>query len=330
MSNGTLESGPEQLSEAVRRLRDGRCVAFPTETVYGLGADAMRSGAVEAVFRVKQRPPANPLIVHVGDEAMARERVCAEWPEAAASLARAFWPGPLTLVLPSRGEVPEVVRAGGATVGVRCPAHPLALALIETFGGPIVGPSANRSGGVSPTTAAHVSSEFEPEDVFVLDGGACRTGIESTVVRIGETLRVLRSGVIGAGELAEASGCAVESGPRGFEVIGATAESPGLLGPHYRPRTSVVLAEAATIDGAEFPAAAVLARAATPTSYAAMIRMPQDAWGYAARLYAALREADAVGADQIVVEAPPSVGDHPEESVWAAVTERLGRAASVG
>ena len=196
-----MTPGPEAIAEAVARLREGRLVAFPTETVYGLGADATNAGAVRAVFRVKGRPADNPLIVHVSEAAMARDATAA-WPKSAGALASAFWPGPLTLVLPKADAIPPEVTAGGPAVAVRMPDHALTLALIDAFGGPLVGPSANPSGYVSPTRPEHVREHFDEKLVLVLDGGPCRAGIESTVVDLtGASPRVLRPGVIGAAQI---------------------------------------------------------------------------------------------------------------------------------
>ena len=177
-----MEPAIKDIKEAASRLRDGGVVAFPTETVYGLGADAFSDAAVSRVFALKGRPSRNPLIVHVSGPLMAK-RVTATWPVEAQRLADAFWPGPLSIVLPKRPEVPDIVTGGmgSASVAVRCPDHPTALALLYEFGSPLVGPSANLSGSISPTTAAHVRAAFSEQDVLVLDGGPCATGIESTV-----------------------------------------------------------------------------------------------------------------------------------------------------
>ena len=322
-----MSAGPEELAQAVTRLRRGRLVAFPTETVYGLGADATDADAVARVFAAKGRPAENPLIVHVTDEAMARTCVSA-WPDAASKLAARFWPGPLTLVLPKAEAIPDIVTAGGPTVAVRSPDHPLTLALIETFGGPIVGPSANVSGAVSPTRAAHVGGVFG-DDVAVRDGGPCRVGIESSVVAVDDgAVRVLRLGAIGAAELEAVSGLPVI-----VEDRRGAAGSPGREGPHNRPSARVVLVESLVgLDralGAE--RAVVLGPPGAPVSVDpphAAIAMPADAAAYAAELYAALREADTMEAAVIVVVRPPAVGEGGEAPVWEAVAERLARASA--
>ncbi len=301
------------LAAAVDRLAAGSLVAFPTETVYGLGADALNASAVRRVFQVKGRPATNPLIVHVADTAMARQ-VTAEWPEEAEILARAFWPGPLTLVLPRRPDLPSEVTAGGDLVAVRCPDHPVTLELLRRFGRPLVGPSANRSGQVSPTTAAHV--DFPPEEVLVLDGGPCRGGIESTVLALSPP-RVLRPGLITPRQLAKVLGQEVQlaSGPQ--------AASPGQLERHYAPHTPALL-----LQEEDWPAVrsrpgriALLACQPLEPPPDLFLPMPIDPEAYAERLYARLREADVAGVELIAVLAP--VG---EDELWTALRDRLSRA----
>ncbi|MFM9996959.1 MAG: L-threonylcarbamoyladenylate synthase [Phycisphaerales bacterium] len=328
-----MTAGPEEIAAAVARLRAGGVVAFPTETVYGLGGDAMSADAVGRVFALKGRPATNPLIVHVSGEPMGRELAATgAWSKDAAALARAFWPGSLTIVVAKAGLVPPIVTGGGATVGVRCPAHHATLAMIEGFGGPVVGPSANPSGRVSPTTAAHVRASFGERDVLVLDGGPCRGGIESTVVSLaGPAPRVLRPGPVSVEQIAGVLGRAVERPPAG-EVAPAdeAAASPGMQARHYAPRTRAVLFEPAE-------EARVLSRVLSGGGRIAVIsggvsgvppphvhlRMPLDADGYAARLYAALREADELGVDLIAVERPNESG-----TLWDAIRDRLSRAAA--
>lgn len=326
------DAGLRAIDAAAARLRDGGLVAFPTETVYGLGADALREDAVERVFALKGRPRGNPLIVHVADAAMARG-VVLDWPDEATAVAEALWPGPVTMVLPRAEVVPGIVAGGGPTVAVRSPDHPVAMALLEAFGGPIVGPSANRSGMVSPTLAEHVRGVWSEDEVMVLDGGACRAGIESTVVLLGDEPRVLRPGVVSAATLAGVLGRAVSEGPVdvGSMRVDAALPSPGLLERHYAPRTRAVLAGDvdAALAGAEHAVVLAIGWAAAVGAGASggdaeVIRMPTSAAEYAARLYAALHEADEAGADLIVVERPEATG--PEATIWHAVLERLGRA----
>ncbi len=320
-----MTAGPEDIAEAVAHLRQGGLVAFPTETVYGLGADAFDAAAVARVFELKGRPATNPLIVHVSDEAMARG-VVGEWTRDAAILAKAFWPGPLTIVLPKADRVPAIVTAGGGSVGVRCPDHLVTLSLLEAFG-PLVGPSANPSGRVSPTTAAHVRASFSPEQVMVLDGGPCRAGIESTVVSLVEaTPRVLRPGVVSAEELSAVLKRPVMPHTPG-EVATGAAMSPGMLESHYSPATPAKLVdrkeiEAAMRSGTPAVAAIVFEPLVVATPHA-VILMPRSPEQYAARLYAALREADELAPGVILIERPPTSG-----RVWEAIADRLSRAAS--
>lgn len=318
------------IGAAVERLRAGGVVAFPTETVYGLGADALRPEAVARVFDLKGRPATNPLIVHIADETMAK-RLTASWPARASWLARAFWPGPLTIVAP-RGEiVSSIVTGGGETVAVRCPDHPVALALLRAYDGPLVGPSANRSGSVSPTTAAHVREAFDERDVLTLDGGACRVGIESTVVSVTGALPIiLRPGAISAMEIARALGERTVSaaGRDAAADEGAPMPSPGMMASHYAPRTPASLASreeiARALREAREPIAALvigLGAGVGNSQSARVIVMPASEEAYAARLYAALREADASGASSILIERPVGVG-----GMWEAIHDRLRRA----
>lgn len=330
-----MSAGPEEIAAAVTRLRERGLVAFPTETVYGLGAIATDEQAVEHVFRVKGRPGVNPLIVHVSGEEMAR-RLTTDWSQDASRLAAAFWPGPLTIVVARGPAIPAIVAGGGNTVAVRCPAHPLTLALIETLGEPIVGPSANKSGFVSPTSAAHVEDEFGAEiergEVMVLDGGSCRAGIESTVVSLaGEEAEILRPGVIGASELSRVLGRPVRERD-GAESVesGVALAAPGRLASHYAPRTRAVMVARGEIPraiaAAEGRAALLAIGGAGLPAVHKLVVMPADAIGYASSLYRALREADASGAGLIVIERPPTGGADAE--IWRAIHDRLTRATS--
>lgn len=281
-------------------------MAFPTETVYGLGANALDPAAVQKIFETKGRPETSPLIVHVASVEMARE-IVAEWPPLAEELARLWWPGPLTLVLPKKTLVPDNVTAGLSTVGVRMPSHPIALALIEEAGVPVAAPSANRFTGLSPTTAEHVRAAFG-DAVPVLEGGPCTVGIESTVVAIeGGKLRLLRPGMISLGEIEQAAAQAGEAHP-----------SPGMHEKHYSPRTRLILVRGAS----ELPdrtGAYVWRVALGPTARA--VRMPLDAEPYAAELYRVLHQLDAENWPWIAVEMPPDAPD------WSAIRDRLTRAA---
>lgn len=307
---------------AIRRaadiLRAGGLVAFPTETVYGLGAHARDAAAVGRIFAVKGRPASNPLIVHVADAGLATT-VAAALPEPAERLARRFWPGPLTLVLPRRPDLPDAVTAGGPTVAVRVPAHPVAVRLLREAGLPVAAPSANRSTELSPTTAGHVLKSLGDRVDLILDGGPCPGGIESTVVDVTTSPpRLLRPGLVGRAELEAVVG-AIALGP-GAEAI---ARAPGQMDRHYAPRTPLTLggADVARHLAAHGRRIAWLTRpggADVPT--ATRHELPADEAGYAAGLYAALHDLDSAGFDAIVVDPPP-----PD---WHAIRDRLRRAAT--
>lgn len=319
-----IVAGPEGIALGVQRLGAGSLVAFPTETVYGLGADALNADAVERVFALKGRPSSNPLIVHVSDEAMA-QRVVRGWSDQATALAKAFWPGPLTLVLAKGDAVPDVVTGSGSTVAVRCPEHPVALALIEAFGGPIVGPSANPSGYISPTTPEHVRDVFESDDLIVLDGGHCRAGIESTVLDLGgDTPSVLRPGILGAHRISETLGTEVEV--HEHESESETARAPGLIGAHYQPRTEAQLVSSDALEGAPSSAALIAWSIDHHPSGGTLIGVPSELGAYAGAIYRLLHEADRLGRSAIWIEHPPEPRDADERAISAAVLERLRRA----
>jgi L-threonylcarbamoyladenylate synthase len=315
--------GDREIEAAVAVLRAGGLVAFPTETVYGLGADASSPGAVRKIFEAKGRPADHPVIVHLADPVL-----IASWardiPDAARRLARKFWPGPLTLVLKRAAGVSDLVTGGQDTVALRVPAHPVARRLLAGFGGGVAAPSANRHGRVSATTAGHVRSEFGDEVSCVLDGGEAEVGIESTIVDLsGTRAALLRPGWIAAGEIEEALGqplaAAAANAPR----------VPGSLAAHYAPRTplmlmegdlAVELASSLTRQGKRV---AVLALSVQQplTQGLAWIAAPSDPAGYGHALYASLRRLDETGCDAIIVERPPQ---GPE---WVAINDRLARAA---
>lgn len=321
------------LAASGERLRAGELVAFPTETVYGLGANALDAAAVQRVFVAKGRPSSNPLIVHVEGAARVRE-VAREFSEAAMRLAALFWPGPLTIVLPRRAEVPDVVTGGLDTVGVRVPAHPVARALIAAAGVPLAAPSANPFTKVSPTTAQHVLEQLGDRVDAVVDGGPTTVGIESTVVALepdgagGERLVLLRHGGVSKEALQQA-GFVVDE-PRDDEDDGAARRSPGRIERHYAPGVPL-LAVTRGADGAlELPATArpyaVLARGdGVGCGQAATCEvLPTDLQGFTRGLYAALHRVAASGSVVAYVERLP---DDPS---WRAVADRLRRAGLEG
>jgi L-threonylcarbamoyladenylate synthase len=315
------------IQRAVQLLRQGELVALPTETVYGLGADALNPDAVAKIFAAKGRPSDHPLIVHLADasQIMTWAR---EVPKDAIALARAFWPGPLTLILKRDESVPDLVTGGQDTVGLRVPNHPVALELLRAFGSGVAAPSANRFGRISPTTAAHVRQELGERVALILDGGACAVGLESTIVDLSRGVPViLRPGAIGADDIARVLGRRprlrgeVEAGNAAEQ--GATPRVSGALAAHYAPRTPLELVATDAL-AASPPGDAVLARCAAPAGLAEGVtwaQAPADPAGYGHDLYARLRSLDESGAARILVEAPPASPD------WAAVADRLGRAA---
>jgi L-threonylcarbamoyladenylate synthase len=315
---------PGILKEAAEVLKQGGLVAFATETVYGLGADATNSEAVARIFAAKGRPAFNPLIVHVSGTAMARTCV-AHWPEAAGKLAEAFWPGPLTLVLPRSVHIPDIVTAGRDTVGVRVPKPAVARFFIEHAGLPIAAPSANRSTGISPTLAQHVLDDLEGQVDLVLDSGQTTVGLESTVLDL-TTPRphILRPGPIAAKEIEAVLGGEVVSTLDSRNTHGPLA-SPGQMAAHYAPRTRALRIKAADDLGRfTWPARAALLVVGghlLPALPHELHRFDLETPELAAKnLYLVLRQCDALNLDLIVVLPPP---DRPE---WAAIRDRLHRA----
>jgi L-threonylcarbamoyladenylate synthase len=325
-----LHPQPAVVAEAVRVLRGGGLVAFPTETVYGLGANALDESAVRRVFAAKGRPLGHPLIAHVEAEKSARGLARA-WPEMASRLTIAFWPGPLTLVVDRATHVPDAVSGGGDSIAVRAPAHPVALAVIAGLGGPIAAPSANRHQEISPTLAAHVIKQLGDVVDLVLDGGPCATGIESTVVDVrGATARILRPGAVTLPQLREVLGgveARVEGAPDG---VGRA--SPGMGARHYAPRAplrivdSFAAAHAIVEDvsaGGE-PVGVIVQ--GDPHGFkwpkGAMVRvLGREPGDYARLLYATLHELDEVGVAAIAVIRVP------DDDAWSAIADRLRRAA---
>ena len=314
---------PEAIALAMRVLHDGGLVAFPTETVYGLGANALDEAAVRRIFDAKERPGNNPLIAHVPDIQSAQALV-ANWPATAGMLAERFWPGPLTLVLPKRPVVPDLVTAGLPAVAVRVPSHPVALALLRAAGLPIAAPSANRFTELSPTTAEHVVRSLGDRVDIVLDGGPTTVGIESTVLDLtGPVPRLLRPGMVTLAELEHAIG---PIAPPPSVTGSAPRLSPGMHERHYAPRARLVVVtpgeveEEAARAGGNVVGALVLGDLLWPVQHP--LHMPRDPVAYASRLYAALHALDDLGCHVILVERPP------DEAPWLGVHDRLQRAAT--
>ena len=311
----TPPSDESEIARAALLLRSGHLVAFPTETVYGLGANALDSAAVERIFEVKGRPPTSPLIVHVASINLAR-LIVSEWPVRADLLAHRFWPGPLTLVLKKHANISGRVTAGLDTVAIRVPGHPVALAMLRAAGIPVAAPSANRFGGLSPTRVEHVRASLGDRVELILDGGPAEVGIESTVLSIVDEPVLLRPGMISREQIEEVIGPVRVDGAGPAE--GGHA-SPGMHARHYSPVTKLVL----VVPGESLPAGsgAYLFLTAPRLSCKA-VPMPSDADHYAAALYRTLFELDAEGHDWIAVELPP---DSPS---WVAIRDRLARAAA--
>ncbi|MFM1896735.1 MAG: hypothetical protein RLZZ385_1809 [Pseudomonadota bacterium] len=314
---------PQQLDQAADLLRAGGVVAFPTETVYGLGADGLNSAAVEKIFLAKGRPPDNPVILHVASfaEALALWDATDTQIQLAGNLAQRFWPGPLTLVLKAASHIPSVVTAGLPTVAVRQPDHPLALALIRRVGRPLAAPSANLSGRPSPTSAEHVLRTLSNRIDGVVDGGPTAVGLESTVVDLTCTPpRILRPGAISAGQLAERLGFPCDQTPQ------PEGGSPGLRHRHYQPRNlEVRLVNEATLAGQWQGDAAILCRQTQAGRLgpraAPLEALPDTAEEFAVQLYAALYRLEQAGASRLLIARVPS------DPAWTAVADRLQRAA---
>ncbi len=302
---------PKTLELAISLLKAGELLGLPTETVYGLGADASNPEAVQKIFTAKGRPADHPLIVHI-----ASKKALTNWakdiPEAAYKLADAFWPGPLTLILKRSSLVPDIVTGGQDTVGLRVPSHPVALAVLEAFKGGIAAPSANRFGRISPTTARHVQEELGTNVQLILDGGACEVGLESTIVDLSTAkARVLRPGGISVEALSKVLGYEPELKTK------TDIRASGTLDSHYAPQTPSLLVK-------EIPEglsdAGVIARRPSPDKGLVWLELSNPATTYAQELYAALRQLDSLGLKQIYIE------DVPDSADWLAVRDRLKRA----
>jgi L-threonylcarbamoyladenylate synthase len=301
----------DPVERAVEVLRSGGLVAFPTETVYGLGADADNPAAVRRIFAAKGRPPGRALTVHLGPKAKPEE--WGDWPEHARRLASAFWPGPLTVIVPRTARVPDLVTGGRDTVGLRVPSHPLAISMLDAFGGGVAAPSANRSGRVSPTCADDVRAELGSAVDLVLDGGACPVGVESTVLTLAEDPpQVLRLGAV-TPDLLE-------------EVLGGPVRIPdGGIAPRYQPRTPLRVLPGDQLAAAvalEPGPVAVIAPGRPPGARVHWVQAPADAETYARELYRMLRALDEGGYAAILV------AEVPEGGLWEAVAARLRAAES--
>ena len=322
-----MEAFNEALGLASACLREGKVVAVPTETVYGLAANALEAASVEKIFTAKNRPAQNPIIVHVNDESMARQCVI-EWPEVASELAKAFWPGPLTLVLAKAETIPDNVTAGGTTVGVRWPSHPFMEDLINTCRFPLAAPSANLSNHVSPTSAEHVKSQMDGRIPLIVDGGPTSVGIESTVVDLtDEKVRVLRPGMISV----EAISAVLSDYKVEIDSDKGILKSPGQLKRHYAPNARLLVLNWADDEDLE----SQIAYSRTPhdrvcviahtqivpgTRFGRVSVLPREAKAYAKALYDELYRCDKEGAELICVEAPP------DDQEWDGINDRLSRA----
>ena len=317
-----LPATPDAIHQAAKILKSGGLVALPTETVYGLGADASNPDAVRRIFSAKGRPADHPLIVHLVSASQ-----LSDWatniPDEAYALADAFMPGAITLILKCGDAVPDVVTGGQDTVGLRIPSHPVALELLQAFGGGIAAPSANRFGRISPTTAEHVAEELGDSVDLILDGGACEVGVESTIVDLSQgEARVLRPGMITVPQLNEVLGYV----PKG--QVDNSPRVSGSLKSHYAPTTPVTLVHPkdlhSTVEISQsFARVAVIALQDEPENcQLPWITMPSEPELYAQHIYSVLRELDALGYDRLMVEAVPDV------EAWQAISDRLERASA--
>ena len=329
-------NAPELFAAAVKHaaelLRAGEVVALPTETVYGLAANALNEQAVAKIFQIKDRPANNPVIVHVASLEMAK-RCVSNWPELADILSNSFWSGPLTLVLPRAEIIPDNVTAGGATVGIRWPSHPFIQAVISECGFPLAAPSANLSSRVSPTNAGHVRAQLGGKIPLIVDGGQSQIGIESTVLDLTVSPpQILRPGMIHVESLSAACGT-VRSPQSSVHGLDSALRSPGLLSKHYSPKAKLLVLN--WRDGGELQFKIQNSKLKTqnchiiahtqvpsPELFANVSVIPHDAEAFARALYAELHRCDEAGAKLIVVEAPP---DLPE---WTGIADRLRRAAA--
>jgi L-threonylcarbamoyladenylate synthase len=300
---------------ACARLQSGELLALPTETVYGLAADARNEQAVARVFALKGRPSSNPLIVHLANPAQALDWASSV-PAAAQRLMDAFWPGPLTLVLPARADVSRTITAGQDSVALRVPAHPLALEVLRRFGGGLVAPSANRYMSISPTCAAHVAQQFADSDLLILDGGDCAVGLESSIVSLlpDDLPRLLRQGMLSAEEIERVLGTSLLRG------AASTVRVPGQHRQHYAPATPSWRFAQIPLAALEDPHCGWLWCGAGPATAGPAIQLGNEPHAYARGLYAALYQLDNLGLQRLLIQLPPDAPD------WAAAQDRLARA----
>jgi L-threonylcarbamoyladenylate synthase len=322
LTTAILPANGAAVADAARCLREGGLVAFPTETVYGLGADAANAGAIARLYEAKGRPAFNPLIAHVGDLEAARQ--IADFDAQAILLAKAFWPGPLTLVLPKAPgcAVAELATAGLDTIAVRVPSHPVARQILRAFGGPVVAPSANLSGHVSPTTAAHVQNDLEGRIDLIVDGGAVEVGVESTIVGCFDTPMLLRPGGVPRGEIERVLGRTLLQPPDDTDSDSGQPLAPGMLASHYAPRTPVRLNAERLETGEALLAFGPRAISGVDATSDVMNLSPRgDLNEAAANLFGYLRTLDARGLRAIAVMPVPHHG------LGEAINDRLRRAA---
>jgi len=317
-----LPAGEAAVAAAARILAEGGLVAFPTETVYGLGADATNPAAIAHLYQAKGRPAFNPLIAHVGE--LAAAQAIARFDATATALAEAFWPGPLTLVLPKTHAcaVADLATAGLETIAIRIPAHPVAREILRTFGGPVVAPSANLSGHVSPTTAAHVQSDLAGRIDLIVDGGAVAVGVESTIVGCFDAPMLLRPGGLPRTEIERVLGRALTQAPADAETDNGQPLAPGMLASHYAPRAKVRLQARQLAPGEALLAFGSDAIAGIDGASAVMnLSARGDLDEAAANLFGHLRALDGTGARTIAVMSIPQYG------LGEAINDRLRRAA---
>jgi len=316
------EVTPQSIQHAADLLKQGKLVAMPTETVYGLAADASNPDAVLKIFQAKGRPADHPLIVHLAYDRQMRDWA-REVPDSALKLAAEFWPGPLTLILPKKASVPLEVTGGQETVALRVPAHPVALWLLRTFGGGLAAPSANRFGRISPTLARHVAEELGDAVDCILDGGPCLVGVESTILDLTDRQpTILRPGRVSRAQLEAVLACEVALKSQ------HKIRAPGMLAAHYAPVTPALLCDKQQLID-QFDSRCAHGQRVGVLSFSADLaglpfpqlqHLPNKPEGYEAALYHALRELDKLNLDSILVERPP------EDEAWAAVNDRLGKA----